>query len=103
MKRRPKPEKRVVYMDGKVFPQNLHEPNIINNSKYNFLSFMPLVLYHQFRYFFNLFFLLIALSQIVDMLRVGFLFTYVAPLLMVLGFTLFKEAFDDYYRKVRDR
>jgi phospholipid-translocating ATPase len=51
---------------------------------------MPLVLYHQFRYFFNMFFLVIALSQLVDMLKVGFLFTYVAPLLLVLGFTLFK-------------
>lgn len=60
------------------------------------------MLYHQFRYFFNLFFLLIALSQFVDMLKVGFMFTYVAPLLLVLGFTLFKEAYDDYNRKRRD-
>ncbi len=65
-------------------------------------SLVPLVLYHQFRYFFNMFFLMIALSQMVDMLRVGFLFTYVAPLVLVLGFTLFKEAFDDYHRKRRD-
>lgn len=60
------------------------------NSKYTKISLIPLVLYHQFRYFFNMFFLLIALSQLVDMLRVGFLFTYVAPLMLVLGFTLFK-------------
>ena len=50
-----------------------------------------------------MFFLLIALSQLVDMLRVGFLFTYVAPLLLVLGFTLFKEAYDDMNRKKRDK
>lgn len=36
------------------------------------------------------------------MLKVGFLFTYLAPLLLVLGFTLFKEAYDDHYRKKRD-
>ena len=36
------------------------------------------------------------------MLKVGFLFTYVAPLLLVLGFTLFKEAYDDINRKKRD-
>ena len=36
------------------------------------------------------------------MLKVGFMFTYVAPLLLVLGFTLIKEAVDDYYRKKRD-
>ena len=50
-----------------------------------------------------MFFLLIALSQFVDMLRVGFLFTYVAPLILVLGFTLAKEAYDDLNRKRRDK
>jgi len=74
----------------------------MNNSKYTIVSFLPLVLYHQFRYFFNLFFLIIALSQFVNMLKVGFLFTYLAPLILVLGFTLIKEGYDDYYRKKRD-
>jgi phospholipid-translocating ATPase len=77
-------------MDGNIYPANIDEPNIINNSKYTVISFLPLVLYHQFRYFFNLFFLLIALSQFVNMLKVGFMFTYVAPLALVLGFTLLK-------------
>ena len=103
MKKRPIPQKRVIYLDGKYFPVNLNEPNIINNSKYTIISFFPLVLYHQFRYFFNLFFLIIAISQMFDMLRVGFLFTYIAPLLLVLGFTLFKEAYDDWNRKQRDK
>ena len=102
-KARPIPEKRVIYLDGGIFPPTLKEPNVIDNSKYTVLSFLPLVLYHQFRYFFNMFFLLIALSQFVDMLRVGFLFTYVAPLILVLGFTLAKEAYDDLNRKRRDK
>ncbi len=102
LKPRPVPEERVIYMDGNLYPLSICEPNIVNNSKYTFVSFLPLVLYHQFRYFFNFFFLLIALSQCINMLRVGFLFTYVAPLLLVLGFTLFKEAYDDHYRKKRD-
>lgn len=102
-KPRPIPEKRVIYLDGSIFPPTLKEPNVIDNSKYSAVSFLPLVLYHQFRYFFNMFFLVIALSQFVDMLRVGFLFTYVAPLLMVLGFTLVKEAYDDLNRKQRDK
>ena len=50
-----------------------------------------------------MFYLLIALSQFVNMLKVGFLFTYVAPLAFVLAFTLVKEAVDDYYRKKRDK
>jgi phospholipid-translocating ATPase len=51
---------------------------------------------------FNLYFLLIALSQFIPILKVGFLFTYVAPLLFVLGITLAKEAFDDIKRWKRD-
>jgi phospholipid-translocating ATPase len=69
------------------------------------LTFIPLVLFNEFKFFFNLFFLLIALSQLVPFLRVGnfpvltihigFLFTYVAPLMFVLFITMLKEAFDD--------
>ena len=36
------------------------------------------------------------------MLKVGFMFTYIAPLILVLGFTLLKEAYDDKNRKTRD-
>lgn len=101
-KPRPIPEERVIYLDGNLYPLSITEPNLISNSKYTFISFFPLVLYNQFRYFFNFFFLLIALSQFISMLKVGFLFTYLAPLILVLGFTLFKEAYDDHHRKCRD-
>ena len=99
---RPYPEKRLIYFDGKIYPETITEPNLIVNSRYAWKSFLPLVLYHQFQYFFNLFFLLIAMSQFVDMLKVGFMFTYIAPLILVLGFTLLKEAYDDRNRKARD-
>ena len=63
---------------------------------------MPLVLFHQFKYFFNLFFLLIALSQIVPALRVGFLISFVAPLAFVLIVTMVKELSDDMSRRNKD-
>ena len=78
-------------------------PNKINNQKYSFLTFVPLVLFHEFKFFFNLFFLLIALSQLVPFLRVGFLITYVAPLMFVLFINMMKEAFDDFQRYRRDK
>ncbi len=37
------------------------------------------------------------------MLKVGFLFTFIAPLLIVLLITIIKEAVDDYKRYLRDR
>jgi phospholipid-translocating ATPase len=64
---------------------------------------VPKVLYHEFKYFFNMFFLLIALSQFVPFLKVGFMFTYTAPLAFVLLVTMLKEAYDDCKRMSTDR
>mmetsp|Transcript_19701 Transcript_19701/g.14450 ORF Transcript_19701/g.14450 Transcript_19701/m.14450 type:complete len:85 (+) Transcript_19701:328-582(+) len=50
-----------------------------------------------------MFFLLTAISQFVPFLKVGFLFTYVAPLVFVLFITMCKEAYDDIQRMFRDR
>ena len=72
--------------------------NMISNQKYNVLNFVPVVLFNQFKFFFNLFFLMISLSQFVEALRVGFLFTFLAPLIFVLLLTMIKEAYDDVQR-----
>ncbi|BGO95468.1 hypothetical protein NBRC10512_006146 [Rhodotorula toruloides] len=78
-------------------------PNLVKNQKYNVATFLPLVLYEQFKFFYNLYFLLVALSQFVPALRIGFLATYIVPLAFVLAVTIGKEAFDDYKRYLRDR
>lgn len=78
----PKIEQRIIYLDGKVYPLN-NVPNYVKNQKYTVWEFVPMVLYEQFRYFFNLFFLIVTLSQFIPILKVGFLFTYVAPLVFV--------------------
>lgn len=77
--------------------------NAVCNQKYNLLSFIPLVLYEQFRMFYNLFFLLVACSQFIPALRVGFFWTYFGPLVFVLLVSISKEAFDDLARFQRDR
>lgn len=76
--------------------------NRINNQKYTAANFVPVVLFNQFKYFFNLFFLILAISQFVPALKVGILFSYVAPLAFVLTLTLLKEGVDDLGRKKRD-
>lgn len=45
--------------------------NRLNNQKYSIMTFIPVVLVNEFKFFFNLFFLMIALSQLVPFLRVG--------------------------------
>ncbi|EGC33560.1 hypothetical protein DICPUDRAFT_48870 [Dictyostelium purpureum] len=73
------------------------------NQKYNLYSFIFVILYEQFKYFFNLYFLLVALSQFIPPLQTGYLFTYVSPLVFVLAVTIFKEAYDDFKRFRRDK
>ncbi|KAJ1562500.1 putative aminophospholipid-translocase [Cladochytrium tenue] len=80
-----------------------YPPNVVRNQKYNLVSFLPVVFYEQFKFFFNLYFLLVALSQFIPALKIGYLFTYFAPLGFVLAVTIGKEAFDDYKRHQRDK
>ncbi|RAL60845.1 hypothetical protein DID88_010170 [Monilinia fructigena] len=49
-----------------------------------------------------MYFLLVALSQAIPPLRIGYLSTYIVPLVFVLAITLGKEAFDDIGRRRRD-
>lgn len=76
--------------------------NAVSHAKYTPASFLPLTLYNEFKFFLNLYFLLVALSQILPVLRIGYLSTYVAPLAFVISITLGKEAWDDILRRRRD-
>jgi phospholipid-translocating ATPase len=85
-----------------VIPPNAQQ-NRIKNTKYTVLTFLPLVLFNQFRYFFNLFFLFIALTQFFKPLQIGYIFAYVSPLVLILTLTMLKEIFDDWKRYIRDK
>ncbi|ANB11385.1 putative aminophospholipid-translocating P4-type ATPase NEO1 [Sugiyamaella lignohabitans] len=76
--------------------------NAVSNAKYSPVMFIPIILYEQFKFFFNLYFLLVALSQIVPALRIGYLSSYIVPLGFVLTVTMAKEAWDDIQRRRRD-
>lgn len=78
-------------------------PNLIRNQKYYAITFVPQVLFEQFKYFFNMFYLLTALSQLIPALKVGLMFTFMAPLLLVLGLTMLKEGYEDYQRHLKDK
>ena len=93
---------RKIKFTGESTPY-IDAPNIVRNQKYTIFSLIPVVLWNQFKFFSNLFFLLIAISQAIPQLRVGFLFTYIAPLAIVLGITICKEGYDDYQRYLRDK
>lgn len=94
---------RTINFGPEVPSSNKFPPNITRNQKYSILTFLPLVFYEQFKFFFNLYFLLVALSQFIPALKIGYLATYIAPLAFVLAVTMGKEAVDDYHRYQRDK
>jgi hypothetical protein len=55
---------------------NTFPANVVRNQKYHLITFLPHFLYEQFSFFFNFYFLIVALSQFIPVLQIGFLFTY---------------------------
>ncbi|GET59261.1 aminophospholipid-transporting P-type ATPase [Rhizophagus irregularis DAOM 181602=DAOM 197198] len=62
--------------------------NVVRNQKYNLITFFPLVFYQQFHIFINLYFLLVALSQFIPPLKIGYIITYLGPLCFVILVTM---------------
>ncbi|KAL5466774.1 hypothetical protein EMCRGX_G030923 [Ephydatia muelleri] len=77
--------------------------NAICNRKYSLFSFIPKVLFEQFRFFLNLYFLVIAMTQFVSQLKIGYLYTYWGPLTFVIVVTMMRELYDDIKRYIRDK
>ncbi|KAL9974886.1 hypothetical protein ACROYT_G011986 [Oculina patagonica] len=77
--------------------------NVIRNQKYNIITFIPLTLYNQFKFFLNMYFLVVASSQFIPELRIGYLYTYWSPLAFVVFVTMCREAYDDFLRFKRDK
>lgn len=86
---------------NKKSPAEKYPSNVICNRKYNLITFLPMVLFNQFKFFLNFYFLIMACSQFIPELMVGQLYTYWAPLGFVLAVTVLREAFDDFNRYKR--
>ncbi|XP_018026166.1 probable phospholipid-transporting ATPase IIA [Hyalella azteca] len=84
-------------------PSVHYPPNTVRNQKYNVITFIPMVLFEQFKFFLNLYFLVMACSQFIPELRIGYLYTYWGPLGFVLIITMIREAVDDIRRWRRDQ
>ena len=94
--------KRIVYFNN----QSLNITNWSNkeeNNKYNLITFVPIVLYNQFKQFGNFFYLVLSVTQFFPDLKVGFLFTYISPLAFVVFVSMVKELYDDINRRIQDK
>uniref|UniRef100_A0A671EZL0 Phospholipid-transporting ATPase n=1 Tax=Rhinolophus ferrumequinum TaxID=59479 RepID=A0A671EZL0_RHIFE len=97
------PRPRTVWLGHPEKRDQRYPRNVINNQKYNFFTFLPGVLFNQFKYFFNLYFLLLACSQFVPEMRLGALYTYWVPLGFVLAVTIIREAVEETRCYLRDK
>ncbi|XP_034498197.1 probable phospholipid-transporting ATPase IIB isoform X7 [Ailuropoda melanoleuca] len=94
---------RTVWLGYPEKCEEKHPRNSIKNQKYNVFTFIPGVLYEQFKFFLNLYFLVVSCSQFVPALKIGYLYTYWAPLGFVLAVTIMREAIDEFRRFQRDK
>ncbi|KAJ3279899.1 hypothetical protein HDU79_000214, partial [Rhizoclosmatium sp. JEL0117] len=111
-----KEKKKLRFQKGKGFRRNQDEPvawevlsplspaqfshgkqNYIRTTKYTIASFIPLFLYSQFHRFYNIYFLLGALSTIYPSAALSPL-SQITPLLTVLFFAALKDIIEDYAR-----
>ncbi|XP_072267653.1 probable phospholipid-transporting ATPase IIB isoform X2 [Pyxicephalus adspersus] len=102
-RRRKELKARTVWLGCPEKCEEKYPRNAIKNQKYNIFTFIPGVLYQQFKFFLNLYFLVVACSQFVPALKIGYLYTYWAPLGFVLAVTMVREAVDEYRRFKRDK
>ncbi|XP_064522254.1 probable phospholipid-transporting ATPase IIB isoform X2 [Pseudopipra pipra] len=94
---------RTVWLGCPEKCEEKYPKNAIKNQKYNIFTFIPGVLYEQFKFFLNLYFLVVSCSQFVPALKIGYLYTYWAPLGFVLTVTVVREAVDEFRRYKRDK
>ncbi|OAF65750.1 hypothetical protein A3Q56_06539 [Intoshia linei] len=111
------PKQRTVYIGTcnsgiNHINQSQYPRNIVRNQKFNFVSFVPLVsfsflksqvLIDQFKFFHNLYFLILSLSQLIPIFKVGSIYTYWGPLCFVLLVVFIREGFEDFLRYRRDK
>ncbi|XP_048385422.1 probable phospholipid-transporting ATPase IIB isoform X2 [Stegostoma tigrinum] len=93
---------RTVWLGHPEKCEEKYPRNAIKNQKYNIFTFVPGVLYQQFKFFLNLYFLVVSCSQFVPSLKIGYLYTYWAPLGFVMAVTIVREALDEFRRYQRD-
>uniref|UniRef100_A0A383WKY7 Phospholipid-transporting ATPase n=1 Tax=Tetradesmus obliquus TaxID=3088 RepID=A0A383WKY7_TETOB len=76
--------------------------NEVSTAKYTVLTFVPVNLFEQFLRVANLYFLLMAILQLIPGLSPTSWFTTVAPLVFVLAVNAIKEGYDDVHRHRND-
>lgn len=73
--------------------------NKVDNSKSNFLTFLPRVFFNNFKHFLNLYFLVLCVLQFFPVFQVGYLVSYVLPIVIILAVSVVRDFIDE--RQIR--
>ncbi len=85
-------------------PQSIRfASNSVVTAKYNFVTFLPIFLFNQFRSYSNVFFLIVAIVQQLPGVSPMGKYTTVIPLVIILTVTALKELFEDIFRHRDDK
>ena len=98
-----KKEHRFFLNDNKKNKIYDHKNNTITQTKYNILTFLPKALLFQFFRLANVYFLILAIIQLIPQISPLSPTTAVIPLAFVLTISLIREAMEDYNRYVFDK
>ncbi|ONK74470.1 uncharacterized protein A4U43_C03F6610 [Asparagus officinalis] len=95
---------RVVFCNQSHFQRNnssRYPNNSISTTRYNFVTFLPKALFEQFRRVANVYFLLTAILSVTPVAPFSPQ-SVIAPLVLVVGISMAKEALEDWRRFVQD-
>ena len=76
--------------------------NLISTTKYNFATFLPKFIFQQFSKYWNIYFLVIGLTQQIEGISPTGRWGTILPLLAILSVTALKEVLEDLKRKNQD-
>jgi len=82
--------------------KNHYKSNYVSTTKYSLITFVPKSLYEQFRRVANLYFTIVAVLSCTEMSPVSPV-TTIGPLVLVIGLSVAKEAYEDYKRYRADQ
>ena len=93
------------YINNNIKNQNEfhHKNNKIITAKYNFLTFLPKALFYQFKRVSTIYFLLIAIINMIPAISPIYSGTSLIPVLIVISISLIREAYEDYQRTKFDK
>ncbi|KAF7703863.1 putative phospholipid-transporting ATPase IIB [Cucumispora dikerogammari] len=96
-------QQTIIYKEIKVsYPNKTSPPNLINNQKYNLVTFLPKIFYAQISQFFDFLIFALMILSTIPTYSIQPLASSITPWIMIMVLVCYKEGTQDYSRYVKD-